>query len=96
MPYHSIISNDESSVVTTAWNPIVGRDSNWHTTLRLWCAIINWLNTAWRTELNYVYYAAFHHRHSKPLTRDTRFFCVDLNVIYYVIGHSKVPIPYQD
>ena len=29
MPYHSIISNDESSVVTTAWNPIVGRDSNY-------------------------------------------------------------------
>ena len=36
------------------------------------------------------------HRLSEPLRGDTRFLCVDLNVIYYVIGHSKVPIPYQD
>ena len=33
------------------------------------------------------------HRCPNLLARDTRFFCVDLNVIYYVIGHSKAPIP---
>ena len=32
------------------------------------------------------------HRCSEPL-RGTQDLCVDLNVIYYVIGHSKVPIP---